>query len=110
MGFAVAWIALVVAGLLEVAWAYAMKQSDGFTRPWPSVVTICAMLGSVGLLALAMRTIPLGTAYPIWTGIGAAGAFLIGIAVLGEQATPARITAATLIIAGVVMMKASSGS
>jgi len=108
MGFAVAWIALVVAGLLEVAWACAMKQSDGFTRPWPSVVTIGAMLGSVGLLALAMRTIPLGTAYPIWTGIGAAGAFLIGIAVLGEQATPARITAATLIIAGVVMMKASS--
>ncbi len=71
MGFAVAWVYLGIAGVLEVAWACAMKQSDGFTRPWPAVIAISAMLGSVGLLALAMRTIPLGTAYPIWTGIGA---------------------------------------
>ena len=75
MGLAVAWVYLVIAGLLEIAWAYAMKQSDGFTRPWPTVITIAAMLGSVGLLALAMRAIPLSTAYPIWTGIGAVGAF-----------------------------------
>ena len=99
MGFAVAWIYLVIAGLLEVVWAYAMKQSDGFTRPWPTVITISAMVGSVGLLALAMRAIPLSTAYPIWTGIDAVGAFLIGVTILGEQAIAARIMAATLIIA-----------
>jgi quaternary ammonium compound-resistance protein SugE len=103
----VAWITLVIAGFLEVAWAFAMKQSDGFTRPWLAVITLIAMLGSVGLLAFAMRTIPLSTAYPIWTGIGAIGAFLIGVTILGEQATAARIMAATLIIAGLVMMKFS---
>jgi quaternary ammonium compound-resistance protein SugE len=67
----VAWVYLGIVGLLEVAWAYAMKQADGFTRPWPTVITISAMVGSVGLLALAMRAIPLSTAYPIRTGIGA---------------------------------------
>ena len=102
-----AWITLVIAGFLDVAWAFAMKQSDGFTRPWLAVITLIAMLGSVGLLAFAMRTIPLSTAYPIWTGIGAVGAFLIGVTILGEQATAARIMAATLIIAGLVMMKFS---
>jgi quaternary ammonium compound-resistance protein SugE len=107
MGFAVAWISLLIAGLLEVVWAYAMKQSDGFTQPWPTVVTIAAMLASVSLLAVAMRAIPLSTAYPIWTGIGAVGAFLIGVTILGEQATAARIMAATLIVAGLVMMKFS---
>ncbi|HEY5204535.1 MAG TPA: multidrug efflux SMR transporter, partial [Roseiarcus sp.] len=86
-----AWMYLFIAGLLEVVWAYAMKQSDGFTRPWPSAVTITAMVGSVALLALAMRAIPLSTAYPIWTGIGAVGAFLIGVTILGEQATAGRI-------------------
>jgi quaternary ammonium compound-resistance protein SugE len=110
VGCAVAWVYLVIAGLLEAAWAFAMKQSDGFTRLVPSVVTISAMVGSVGLLALAMRAIPLSTAYPIWTGIGAIGAFVIGVIVLGEQATAARIMAATLIIAGLVMMKVSSSS
>jgi quaternary ammonium compound-resistance protein SugE len=85
-----------------------MKESDGFTRPWPSVVTISAMTGSIGLLALAMRVIPLSTAYPIWTGIGAIGAFVIGVTILGEPATAARIMAATLIIAGLVIMKVSS--
>ncbi len=103
-----AWVYLVIAGVLEVVWAFAMKQSDGFTRLWPTSVTITAMLGSVGLLALAMRTLPLGTAYTIWTGIGAVGAFVVGIAILGEQATAGRIMAATLIIAGLVMMKLSS--
>jgi quaternary ammonium compound-resistance protein SugE len=108
MGFAVAWVYVLLAGLLEIAWAYAMKQSDGFTRPWPTVITISAMVGSVGLLTLAMRTIPLSTAYPIWTGIGAVGAFVVGVTILGEQATAARIMAATLIVAGLVMMKVSS--
>lgn len=103
-----AWITLFIAGLLEVVWAYAMKQSDGFTRPWPTVIVISAMLGSVALLAFAMRAIPLSTAYPIWTGIGAVGAVLIGVTILGEQATAGRIMAATLIIAGLVMMKVSS--
>ena len=84
-----------------------MKQSDGFTRPLATVITISAMIGSVGLLALAMRTIPLSMAYPIWTGIGAIGAFVIGVTILGEQATAGRMLAAALIIAGLVIMKVS---
>lgn len=100
-----AWISLVAAGLLEVAWSYAMKQSDGFTRPWPTALMVATMAGSVGLLALSMRTLPLGTAYTIWTGIGAVGAFAVGVTILGEQATPARLVAAGLIVAGLVTMK-----
>ena len=103
-----AWIMLTFAGLLEVVWAFSMKQSDGFTRLWPSVVTLVAMLMSFGLLALAMRSLPLGTAYTIWTGIGAVGAFAVGIAVLGEAASPARLVAAALIIGGMILMKLSS--
>jgi quaternary ammonium compound-resistance protein SugE len=104
----VAWIYLVIAGVLEVAWAYAMKQSDGFSRLGPAGLTIVAMLGSVGLLALAMRTLPLGAAYTIWTGIGAVGAFAVGIVVLGEQASVTRLVAASFIVVGLVMMKLSS--
>jgi quaternary ammonium compound-resistance protein SugE len=85
-----------------------MKQSHGFTRLVPSVVTIAAMIGSVVLLALAMRTLPLGTAYTVWTGIGAVGAFLVGIMVLGEGAGALRLAAATLIVAGLVLMKVAS--
>jgi quaternary ammonium compound-resistance protein SugE len=103
-----AWVYLSAAGLLEVVWAVAMKQSQGFTRLLPSMLTIAAMLGSIGLLALAMRALPLGTAYTIWTGIGAVGAFLVGIVALGEAVTLMRIVAATLIVAGLVMMKLSS--
>ena len=99
------WIFLVIAGCLEIAWSFAMKQSDGFTRPWPTAVMLVTMIGSVVFLALAMRTLPLGTAYMIWTGIGAVGAFVIGIAVLGEQATPARLIAAGLIVSGLMLMK-----
>jgi quaternary ammonium compound-resistance protein SugE len=102
-----AWVLLVFAGLLEVIWAFAMKQSEGFTRLWPSVITLAAMIGSVVLLALAMRSLPLGTAYAIWTGIGALGAFLVGIAVLGEPANALRIAAAVLILSGLVLMKLS---
>lgn len=105
-----AWLYLVIAGLLEVVWAYAMKLSDGFTRPIPSVVTLVAMVASFGLLSYAMRTLPLGTAYTIWTGIGAVGAFALGIAVLGEQASLVRIAAAALIVGGLVLMKVSSPS
>jgi quaternary ammonium compound-resistance protein SugE len=106
MGAAVAWVLLVIAGLLEVAWACAMKLSDGFTRIWLTLVTVVAMLGSVGLLALAMRTLPLGVAYMIWTGIGAVGAFVVGVVVLGEPATATRTAAAMLIVAGAVLMRA----
>lgn len=103
-----AWSTLVVAGLLEVVWSYAMKQSHGFTRLGPSVVTLVAMAASFGLLSYAMRTIPLGTAYPIWTGVGAVGAFLVGVFVLGEAAGTARVVAALLILSGLALMKLSS--
>lgn len=103
-----AWICLVIAGVLEVVWAYAMKLSEGFTRPIPAAVTMVAMIASFGLLSYAMRTLPLGTAYTIWTGIGAVGAFILGIAILGEQASLLRIAAAVLIVGGLVLMKVSS--
>ena len=106
----VAWITLLAAGALEIVWAFFMKQSDGFTRPWPSVITLIAMVGSVVLLALAMRSIPLGTAYAIWTGIGALGAFVVGIVVLGEPASAMRIAAAVLILSGLVLMKLSTSA
>jgi quaternary ammonium compound-resistance protein SugE len=104
----VAWILLVCAGLLEIAWAYSMKKSDGFTLLTPTVVTIVLMVASFALLSIAMKTLPLGTAYTIWTGIGAVGAFLVGIAILGEAATPLRLLAAAFIVTGIVMMKFSS--
>ncbi len=100
-----AWVALGIAGILEVVWAFSMKQSAGFTRFWPATVTIVAMIASFALLAFSMRTLPLGTAYGMWTGIGAVGAFLIGILVLGEPANAPRIVGALLIIAGLVVMK-----
>lgn len=103
-----AWFYLVVAGVLEVVWAFSMKQSDGFTRLGPSLVTLTAMIASFTLLALSMRTLPLGTAYTIWTGIGAVGAFLVGIAVLGEELSAARVAAALLIVGGLVLMKLSA--
>lgn len=103
-----AWAALFIAGLFEVVWASAMKQSEGFTRLWPSVVTIVAMLISFGLLAWSMRSLPLGTAYMIWTGIGAVGAFAVGIVVLNEPVTPMRVVAALLIVSGIVIMKLAS--
>lgn len=103
-----AWIMLFVAGVLEVVWAYSMKQSEGFTRLVPSIITIVMMAASFGLLSFAMRSIPLGTAYTIWTGIGAVGAFVVGIVVLGEHVNPTRIIAALLIVSGLVLMKMSA--
>lgn len=102
------WIMLVVAGFLEVAWAYSMKVSEGFTKPVPTVLTLVLMAASFGLLSFAMRTLPLGTAYTIWTGIGAIGAFVVGIVVLGEQLTALRLTAALLIVCGLALMKLST--
>lgn len=93
-----AWLYLVVAGVLEVVWAYTMKQSHGFSRLVPSVITFVTMVASFGLLSLAMRSLPLGTAYTIWTGI----------AVLGEQVSAMRVLAAVLIVSGLVLMKLSS--
>lgn len=104
------WVLLAAAGILEIVWAYAMKQSHGFSRLGPSVVTIVGMIASFGLLSAAMRSLPLGTAYTIWTGIGAIGAFLIGITILGEAISPLRIAAAALIVSGLVLMKLSSSS
>lgn len=103
-----AWLVLFVAGLFEVLWAYALKQSQGFTRLVPAAITLAAMLASFGLLGYAMKTIPLGTAYPVWTGIGAVGTFVIGFAVLDESVTPLRVVAALLIASGIVLMKLST--
>ena len=103
-----AWIALIVAGLLEVMWAYCMKLSDGFTRPGPTIAMIIFMAASFGLLAWAMRRLPLGTSYMVWTGIGAVGAFVVGVTLLGESASPLRIGAAALIVGGIVLMKAAT--
>jgi len=103
-----AWILLLVAGAFEIVLAYYMKQSSGFTRLGPSVITLVTMIVSFALLSLAMRTLPLGTAYTVWTGIGAVGAFIVGIVVLGEAVTFMRVMAAVLIVSGLVLMKFSS--
>lgn len=103
-----AWFYLVVAGLLEVAWATAMKYSEGFTRLWPSVATILLMLASFGLLNQAMKVLPLGTAYGIWTGIGAVGTVVVGILVLGEPRDPVRLGCMLLILVGIVGLKLTS--
>lgn len=105
-----AWIMLAVAGIFEVVWAFSMKQSHGFTKLLPSVVTIVGMIISFVLLAASMRTLPLGTAYMVWTGIGAIGAFVMGIAFLGENLSFVRVCAAILIVAGLLLMKLSSPS
>ncbi|MBY4896306.1 multidrug efflux SMR transporter [Cupriavidus sp. AU9028] len=103
-----AWILLTFAGLLEVVWAYSMKLSQGFTKLVPSAVTIVTMIASFALLSISMRSLPLGTAYTVWTGIGAVGAFVVGLLVLGEPANTLRIVAALLIVVGLVLMKMAS--
>lgn len=103
-----AWVYLGFAGLLEIVWAFYIKKSEGFSQIVPSVITIVTMIGSFALLSIAMRSLPLGTAYTIWTGIGAVGAFAVGIIVLGEAANPTRLIAAALIVSGIVLMKLSS--
>lgn len=103
-----AWFLLSLAGLLEVVWAWAMKESVGFTRLGPSIITIVAMIASFALLSISMKTLPLGTAYTVWTGIGAVGAFVVGLVILNEPASTMRIAAAALIVSGIVLMKLSS--
>jgi quaternary ammonium compound-resistance protein SugE len=103
-----AWVFLGIAGLLEVVWAYLLKVSDGFSKPVESAIAIVAMIGSFWLLSLAMKELPLGTAYAVWTGIGAIGAFILGIVVLGEAATLMRVGSALLILAGMIGLKLAS--
>jgi quaternary ammonium compound-resistance protein SugE len=100
-----AWVYLGIAGLLEVIWAFALKQSAGFSKPIESGVAVVAMIASFVVLSLAMKSLPLGTAYTIWTGIGAIGAFVLGVVMLGEAATPMRVISAALILAGIVGLK-----
>jgi quaternary ammonium compound-resistance protein SugE len=103
-----AWILLLTAGLLEVVWAYTMKLSQGFTRTGATIATLLAMLASFGLLSISMKTLPLGTAYTVWTGIGAVGAFVVGIVMLGEPLNGTRVLAASLIVSGMILMKLSA--
>lgn len=100
-----AWVSLLIAGLLEVVWAVGLKHSNGFTRLGPSVITVAAMIASFWLLSVAMRTLPLGTAYAIWTGIGAVGAFIVGVALFGEAMSPMRVTAILLVLTGLTLLK-----
>lgn len=102
------WIILVLAGLLEVAWAVGLKYTEGFSRPLPTALTLAAMAASVGLLGLALRHLPLGTAYAIWTGIGTVGTVIFGIAVLGEAASPLRLLCIGMIVGGIVGLKLST--
>jgi len=103
-----AWLYLGIAGVFEVVWAFAMKRSQGFAELGWGAFTIVTMLASFGFLALAMRALPLGTAYTIWTGIGAVGAFALGVLVLGESSSPLRLAAAGLIVSGLVLMRLSA--
>jgi len=100
-----AWIILLLAGLTEVGWAIGLKYTEGFTRLTPSVLTVTCMVVSLGMLGLALKTLPVGTAYAVWTGIGTIGTALLGIALFGEQASPARLVCIGLIVAGIVGLK-----
>lgn len=100
-----AWILLFIAGLLEVAWAVGLKYTEGFSRLWPSVGTVAAMTASIWLLAIAMRSLPVGTAYAVWVGVGAVGTVILGIVLFGEAASAARLASVALIVAGIVGLK-----
>lgn len=99
------WTILVIAGLFEVAWAIGLKYTEGFSRFWPSAATIAAMIISMGLLGVAMKTLPVGTAYAVWVGVGAVGTVLLGIVLLNEPANPARLISVALIVAGIIGLK-----
>lgn len=104
------WVYLFVAGLLEVGWAVGLKYSEGFTRLWPSVATVVALAGSMTLLGLALRTLPLGTAYAVWTGIGSLGTAILGILIFREPATAIRLVCFALILSGIAGLKLASKS
>lgn len=103
-----AWIWLGIAGLLEIVWAVGLKYTEGFTRPWPSAITLAAMVASVYFLAVAVRTIPIGTGYAVFTGIGAIGVAILGMALFGEPRTLLRIGCIVLIVAGIAGLKLAS--
>ena len=100
-----AWLLLLIAGLLEVGWAIGLKYTVGFTRPWPSVLTLAAMAGSVVLLGIAMKSLPVGTSYAVWVGIGAVGTAILGIILFGESASAGRLASLGLIVSGIVGLK-----
>ena len=102
------WFYLCLAGLLEIGWAIGLKYSEGFSRPWPSAWTVLAMIGSVYFLALGLRTIPVGTGYAVWTGIGAVGTALLGITLFAESTSLPRLISLALIVLGIIGLKASS--
>lgn len=102
------WIILVLAGLFEIGWAIGLKYTEGFTRLWPTVGTLTAMAISVGLLGVAMRDLPVGTAYAIWVGIGAVGTVILGMVLMGDAASPGRLISLGLIIAGIIGLKLAS--
>src|SRR5271169_6279281 len=103
-----AWLALLAAGLLEVGWALGLKYSDGLTRFWPTAATLAAILLSFGLMAVALKSLPFGTAYAVWTGIGAAGSILVGMLIYSEPTDPIRILCLTLIVDGMIGLKLNS--
>lgn len=102
------WIILVLAGLFEIGWAIGLKYTEGFTRLWPTLGTVAAMGVSLGLLGVAMRSLPVGTAYAVWVGVGAVGTAILGIVLLGEPANAGRIVSLALIVAGIVGLKLAS--
>ncbi|ABD05441.1 Small multidrug resistance protein [Rhodopseudomonas palustris HaA2] len=102
------WLALLAAGLMEIVWAVGLKHSDGFTRFWPALGTLVAILASFGLMSIALKSLPFGTAYAVWTGIGAAGSIVVGMAVYGEPATAVRMLCLTMIVAGMIGLKLST--
>jgi quaternary ammonium compound-resistance protein SugE len=102
------WVVLFIAGLFEIGWAVGLKYTEGFTRLWPTVGTLVALVTSMGLLGLALRTLPLGTAYAVWTGIGSVGTAILGIVLFREPATAMRLTCIALIVAGIVGLKLAS--
>lgn len=104
-----AWLILFIAGLFEVVWAVGLKYTEGFTRPWASTITIAAMIASVVLLGWAMKTLPVGTAYAVWTGIGAVGTVTLGIILFNEPATAARLLCVAMIVGGIVGLKMTHG-
>jgi quaternary ammonium compound-resistance protein SugE len=104
-----AWALLLIAGLLEVGWAIGLKYTDGFSRPLPTVGTILAMVTSMGLLGLSLKALPVGTAYAVWTGIGAVGTAVLGIMLFGEAASPMRLVCIGLILAGIIGLKLTTG-
>ena len=109
MSPALAWVLLIVAGLLEIGWAIGLKYTEGFTRLWPTVLTLGAMALSLGLLGVAVKTLPVGTAYAVWVGIGAIGTAVLGILLLGEPVNALRVASLALIVAGIIGLKLASG-